>query len=411
MIAPLPNPVSPISSTLLQRLRSTRQRLRSLRAWHPDDLKLQPGDGRPKVSVMLITYNHERYVAQALESILTQKRDFDIEINVVDDASTDETQNIVRNFAKRYPEIVNCYFNEKNAGHLRTQLNTIRGFKTLRGEYFALLEGDDYWTDDTKLADQVRFLDGNKKFVACAHWVNKVYEDGRPPEHFLPFKAFGRNTATMYDLVRMAGVYHLSSVVYRNVFGLTPPLALADRYSCEVTINMTYGMFGDFYCMERYMSAYRVHGHGVFSQRSLEELWLFHLHGYRRFALYLGWQYWGIFAGAVVGFSRYVLSAPQRREVDNLHWKTKVLFWMHLLAAAPFYLFCVAKRLGFCAARKVEVFFLHQTARVRRPQIKMTKPRWLGYPSQRMKDGIVERWPFVLVLYHRLRRMTNAGSN
>ena len=411
MTAPLPNPVSPYSSTFLQRLRATRQRLRSLRTWHPDDLKLRPGDGRPKVSVMLITYNHGRYVAQALESILRQKRDFDIEINVVDDASTDDTHDIVRNYAKRYPEIVNCYFNAKNAGHLRTQLNTIRGFQTLRGEYFALLEGDDYWTDDNKLADQVRFLDGDKRFVACAHWVNKVYEDGRPAEHFLPFKAFGRDTATMYDLVRMAGVYHLSSVVYRNVFGLTPPLALADRYSCEVTINMTYGMFGNFYCMERYMSAYRVHGQGVFSRRSLEELWLFHLHGYRRFAFYLGWRYWGIFAGAVVGFSRYVLSAPRRGEVVNLCWKTKALFWMHLTAAAPFYLYGTAKRVSFVGARKVKVLFFHLTRWGRLPKIEAAKPRWSGYPSQRLKDRLVERLPFLLVLYHRLKRLTRARSN
>jgi glycosyltransferase involved in cell wall biosynthesis len=408
---PVQNPISPTSSTFLQRLRATRQRLNSLRTWHPDDLKLQPGDGRPKVSVMLITYNHGRYIAQALDSILMQKRDFEIEINVIDDASTDDTQDIARGYAERYPELINCYFNAQNAGHLRTQLNTIRGFQTLRGEYFALLEGDDYWTDDGKLSDQVSFLDCNKQFVACAHWVNKVYEDGRPDEHFLPFKAFGRDIATMYDLVRMAGVYHLSSVVYRNVFGLTPPPALADRYSCEVTINMTYGMFGDFYCMERYMSAYRVHGQGVFSRRGLEELWLFHLHGYRRFALYLGSRYWVIFAGAVVGFSRYVLKAPGRGELVGLHRKTKILFLTHLAVAAPFYLYGFAKRVSLATARKVKVFLSHQADQVSLPNINMSKRRWLKFPSQRFKDRLVERWPLLLVMYHRFKKAVHGRAN
>jgi glycosyltransferase involved in cell wall biosynthesis len=392
MISPLPNPVSPISDSFLKRLRATRQRLRSLKRWCPDDVKSSPGNDRPKVSVMLITYNHGRYVAQALDSILMQKRDFKIEINVIDDASTDQTQDIALEYAKRHPDIINCYFNPQNVGHIHTQLNTIRGFQTLRGNYFALLEGDDYWTDENKLAEQVQFLDNNKCFVACAHWVQKVYDDGRPPEHFLPFKAFGRDTATMVDLVRMAGVYHLSSIVYRNVFGLTPPPALADRYSCEVTINFTYGMFGDFYCIDRYMSAYRVHGQGAFSSRSLEDLWLFHLHGYRHFAFYLGWRYWNTFAVAVLVFSHYVLLAPSRGFVSHLSWKTKALFWAHLIAAAPF---CAYKGLRSRSAGAVRRFKVFISSRQIAPDF--------GYFWQKTKNTLAERWPGLVVVYHRRR--------
>src|SRR4051794_2276035 len=101
MTTPLPNPISPVSSSFLQRLRATRRRLRELRTWHPDVAKQRSADGCPKVSVMLVTYNHGRYVAQALDSVLMQKRDFDIEINVIDDASTDDTQDIVGSYAQR----------------------------------------------------------------------------------------------------------------------------------------------------------------------------------------------------------------------------------------------------------------------------------------------------------------------
>jgi glycosyltransferase involved in cell wall biosynthesis len=338
MNAPLPNPDSPISQSFLSRLLQTRRRLRELDQWEPQShIASASTRAGPKVSIMLITYNHERYVAQALDSILRQKRDFDIEINVIDDTSTDSTQAIVQSYKERYPGLINCYFNARNVGHIATQLNTIRGFQTLRGQYFALLEGDDYWTDDDKLATQVAFLDSSPDFVACAHFTLKVFDDNsRPPEHFLPFKAFGRNRATLHDLVNMAGVFHLSSIVYRNVFGLTPPMCLSDRFSCEITINMTYGLFGDFYCLDRYMTAYRVHGGGVFSGRTTEQHWLFHLHGFRHFALYLGRRHWMMFARAMIAFIRYVLAAPKKGEVASLRWDTRAIFWLHLIVARTF---------------------------------------------------------------------------
>lgn len=348
MRPPLKNPKSPRLGSFPSRLRETRKRLRELRNWASKNQHRRSGAvrGGPKVSVMLITYNHARYVAQALKSILLQKRDFKIEINVIDDASTDRTQEIVRAYQKKHPRLINCYFNKTNVGNVATQLNTIRGFKTLRGEYFALLEGDDYWTDKNKLAKQVAFLDDNSSYVACAHQTRKFYDDGsRPPEHFLPVKAFGRNHASIESLIRMDGVFHLSSVLYRNVFGLRPPSALRDPYSCEVTINMIYGIFGDFYCFDDYMSAYRVHGGGSFSTRSQEEIWLFHLGGFRRFALYLGPRYWGIFARTVFSFTRYVLSAPRRGEVSRLSPKAQAVAWLHLIFATP--LFVVLAPLDF----------------------------------------------------------------
>lgn len=339
MLEPLENPSPLKNRSFLGKLTHTRGRLRQAHAAFSErNAKTRIRDTAvPKVSVMLITYNHEKYISEALDSILMQERDFDIEINVIDDCSTDNTQKIVRDYKGRYPGIINCYFNERNVGHIATQLNTYRGFQTLRGEYFALLEGDDYWTDSKKLKEQVAFLEGNMEYVACAHDTLKTFEDGRPAEHFLPFKAFGRNRAKMPDLVSMAGVFHLSSIVYRNKFGLNPPQCLADPYSCEVIINMLYGQFGDFYCMNKYMSVYRVHGEGVFSTRNLESMWLFHIHGYRRFALYMGARYWVLFSRSVIGFSKHALLAHGKGECP-LRLKTRIIFVMHLLIASLVFL-------------------------------------------------------------------------
>lgn len=347
MNTPLPNPTSPSLGSYMSRLRSTRKCLKALDGWSAVTGGLRQNEiGMPFVSIMLITFNHEAYVREALESILMQVRDFPIEINVIDDASTDGTQAIVKEYWDRYPGIVNCYFNLSNAGHIATQLNTIRGFQTLRGRYFALLEGDDYWSDPCKLKKQIAFLDAHPDFVACAHQTMKVFDDGsRPPEHFLPFKAFGRHTAEMWDLVSMSGVFHLSSILYRNVFQQSPPACLYDDASCDVTINMLYGMFGKFYCLDDYMSVYRVHGGGVFSGRSYEKHWRFHLQGFRRFALYLGPRYWTMFARAVRGFSRYVLKAPFTGvEVAHLRPGSWALFLSHFLIAAFVCLFSAEGR-------------------------------------------------------------------
>lgn len=337
MTAALPNPISPPPGTFLSRLRHTRKCLNALDGWVPPIGRSKEDDsGSPFVSVMLITYNHEQYIRQAIDSVLMQVRDFTIEINIVDDASTDGTQAIAKEYSERFPDIFNCYFNPINAGRVATQLNTIRGFRTLRGRYFVLLEGDDYWTDPHKLQKQIDFLEANIDFVACAHQTLKVFDDdSRPPEHFLPYKAFNRNTAELYDLISMAGVYHLSSIVYRNVFEQSPPACLYDDVSCEVTINMLYGTFGKFYCFDEYMSVYRVHGGGVFSVRPPETIWLFHLHGFRRFALYLGPRHWSKFARATLGFTGYVLRSPLTgKEVTSLRPSSWILFLSHWLIAA-----------------------------------------------------------------------------
>lgn len=330
MTLPIPNPPAIRYRSFWMRLIQTRRRFAKLR----NGTDSPPVSGAPKVSVMIITYNHERFIARALDSVLSQVGDFDIEVNVMDDASKDGTQDIVRSYALLHPGKINCYFNESNIGHIHTQLNTIRGFKTLRGEYFCLLEGDDYWTSKTKLAEQISFLDNNPRYVACAHWARREFEDGRPPNHFLPFLAYRSQSAGVEDLIRMSAVYHVSTVLYRNKFGTNPPLALADPYGCEVTINMIYGSFGDFYCIEKYMSSYQVHDGGSFSQKKPIDHWRFHIHGYRRFSLYLGMRYWAMMSRAVLGFTGYVLRAPKNtREVEYLSISDRMLFGSHHLVA------------------------------------------------------------------------------
>ena len=116
-----------------------------------------------KLSISLITYNQEKYISEALDSILRQKTDFDFEIIIGDDASTDKTSEIIESYLQAY-ENIRFLKNDENLG---IQKNISNVFKNCQGEYIALLEGDDYWLDENKLQKQVDFLDNNKNCVAC----------------------------------------------------------------------------------------------------------------------------------------------------------------------------------------------------------------------------------------------------
>jgi len=115
----------------------------------------------PIVSVMIITYNHEKYIAQAIESALMQKTNFDYEIVIGEDCSTDKTRDIVIEYAKKYPEKIKPILNEENLGAIA---NLVKTLKHCKGKYVALLEGDDYRTDPYKLQKQVDFLESNPDY-------------------------------------------------------------------------------------------------------------------------------------------------------------------------------------------------------------------------------------------------------
>ena len=117
----------------------------------------------PKVSVIVATYNHENYIAQTLESIVKQQCGFVFEAIVGDDASKDGTAKIVDEYAKNYPDIIKPVLRKKNLGAFR---NTKDLYDRAQGEYIALLEGDDYWLTDDKLAKQVEFMESHPGYVA-----------------------------------------------------------------------------------------------------------------------------------------------------------------------------------------------------------------------------------------------------
>ena len=138
-----------------------------------------------KVSVLIITYNHEKFIRKTLESAISQKVNFPFEILIGDDASTDKTPEIIREFQAKYPDIIKPHLHEKNLGQ-NGLLNTLETIQHAKGEYIAALDGDDYWTDENKLQKQVDFLDSKPDFSACFHNAKIIYFDNEKIEILNP---------------------------------------------------------------------------------------------------------------------------------------------------------------------------------------------------------------------------------
>lgn len=128
-----------------------------------------------KLSVVMTTYNHERYIAEAIESVLRQQTSFGIEIVVGEDCSTDRTLNIVESYAQMYPEAIRIVRSAENVGWRKNYRRTI---EAARGEYIALLDGDDYFTHRKKLQMQVDLLEQNPDVGMCYGRSERKDENG-----------------------------------------------------------------------------------------------------------------------------------------------------------------------------------------------------------------------------------------
>jgi glycosyltransferase involved in cell wall biosynthesis len=214
-----------------------------------------------KLSVMMITYNHEQFISQALNSILFQRVNFDYEIVVGEDCSTDRTRDILLDFHRRHPERIVPVLREVNLGALRNMGATLA---VCRGIYVALLEGDDYWTDPHKLQKQVNFLDTQPESAMCCHRVQFLDPDGKEGIDVYPQRPAG--SYSIEDLLKENFIPACSAMVRRDLIGPLPSwhreLAMGDWTLFALVSN-----HGKIELMDDVMAVYRVHPGGIWSSR------------------------------------------------------------------------------------------------------------------------------------------------
>ncbi|MEN6611923.1 MAG: glycosyltransferase [Armatimonadota bacterium] len=213
----------------------------------------------------MITYNHEKFIAQAIESVLTQETDFDYELIIGEDCSTDGTREIVRNYQSRCPDIIHPLLPEHNIGMLPNLVATLHACK---GEYVALLEGDDYWTSPSKLQKQVDLMEAAPTCSICWHPM-KCFVEGSDVEHDFPvyppdslYGVTARDVMTLDDLL----VYNFlgtCTVVFRNGFLDEIPSWFYDIGVGDWSVHILNAMHGDIRRVDEIMADHRIHPGGV----------------------------------------------------------------------------------------------------------------------------------------------------
>ena len=211
--------------------------------------------------MLVVTYNHARFVRQALDSALAQRLPQPFEILISEDCSTDGTRAIVQEYAESHPHLIRLLLSERN---LRSNEVVARGFRAARGRYVALLDGDDYWTSDDKLRAQVAFLDERPDLTICFHNVEVVDEHSQSTGR-LWNAAAQPAVSGLHDLLR-GNFIATSSVVYRHAAVAEIP-AWYDSFFpvTDWPLHVLYAREGRIGYLDRTLGAYRLHGGGLFS--------------------------------------------------------------------------------------------------------------------------------------------------
>jgi glycosyltransferase involved in cell wall biosynthesis len=214
------------------------------------------------VSVCVFTYNYENYLAQALESVLSQQTDFPVEIIIGDDFSTDATREIALSYYNRYPNQIVLSFNQKNLGGTE---NWIKAINRARGKYVALLDGDDYFTDRGKLQKQHDLMEADIDVVLCFHAVEEVYEDVEGKNQIVRFE---KQKYILRDFLSRGWFVRTGSTMFRN--GLFPepmPEWVFDfPYRFDTILHVFLGLKGHALYIDEVMSVWRKHQKGLSKQ-------------------------------------------------------------------------------------------------------------------------------------------------
>lgn len=219
----------------------------------------------PILDILIITYNQQSYISQAIDNILSQESNFSYRINIADDFSTDGTREIILGYKKRYPNIINLILSNSNKG---AKENFINGTTYLIGKYICCLDGDDYWCDNNKLQKQISFLEKNPDFALCAHNTRIINKDNTTKE--IKFRKKIGDTYTIRDLLDGSICFPSSSLIFRNVFHGKIPDTQNNKNAEDLFFSILHAQYGKIKYIDEIMSVYRSHGNGEWS--SMEEI-------------------------------------------------------------------------------------------------------------------------------------------
>lgn len=300
--------------------------------------KMKNNDGTA-VTVICITYGHEKFIAQALDSFVMQKTNFKFKIFVGEDCGPDRTADIVREYAARYPELIVPFIREKNMG---AQHNLIDLCQRADSPYLAFCEGDDYWTDEYKLQKQFDYMEEHRKFPVClmkteiaapADWYLRSWYKEVHGKLIIPdsIPGFG-----------MQKEYSVSYYLNKNI-GHTSTFFFRWNYDLQIPEKYYEGLIGDAPLLLMQLgnqkigfipevaSVYRINEGSVFFNRDLDSLFL------KTRVSYVHWMsYFRDFA--LQNFKKYPITALENRiKLESANYLGKLVQYNDTKKIAEFF--------------------------------------------------------------------------
>ena len=226
------------------------------------------------LSIVCTAYNQAKYIRQCLDGFVMQKTNFKFEVLINDDASTDETADIIREYEAKYPDIIKPVYQKENQYSKGLLIGKNFLYPRVKSKYVAICEGDDYWTDPYKLQKQVDFLEAHPDYSICFHPVKVIWEDKSNPDSIFPTpkKRFNKTTLFLSDLLK-CNFIQTNSVMYRwclkNKLDLIPEGILpGDWY-----IHLLHAKEGKIGFLPDVMAVYRKNSGGIWYGAGKSDAW------------------------------------------------------------------------------------------------------------------------------------------
>jgi glycosyltransferase involved in cell wall biosynthesis len=221
------------------------------------------------VSIYCMAYNHEKYIADAIESFLMQKTNFAYEILIHDDASTDRTAEIIKEYTSRYPDLMKPIYqteNQYSKGARPGKYNRERA----QGKYMAICEGDDYWTDPLKLQKQVDYMEKHPECSLCVHAAFRVSPDKTKLKSAVRPNQGDKIYSVEEVILEGGGLFATNSMLYPAVFNYNRPNFFEDAPIGDYPLAIYLALHGTVYYIDEFMSVYRVGVKGSWTERILK---------------------------------------------------------------------------------------------------------------------------------------------
>lgn len=212
-----------------------------------------------KVSVSIITYNHENFIMEAIESVLKQKVNFNYEIIIGDDHSSDKTREILKKYEERHPELIKLIFHPRRYREIPGRTNNITNIYACQGKYIALLDGDDFWISEDKLQTQVDFLDCHEEYALSSHNAKIFSEENKFAPYLFneKFTYLNKGSSFTHEDIAKEWFVPTSSLMFRNDLIKQFPDWFWKVYRADYALLLLLSQFGDLKYFEKIQSAWR----------------------------------------------------------------------------------------------------------------------------------------------------------